>query len=53
MKARFKIDYGSDYPFVLSARSRYWGWRVLDRLRTREDALALYEKIKDLPEYLP
>jgi hypothetical protein len=50
---RFKIDMHDGYaPFGLYART-WMGWRKLDYFRTREEALVLYEKIKDLPEYLP
>jgi hypothetical protein len=54
---RFKIDAGYDsyYPFDLFVRGRYlggWRWRRIGYFKTKEEALELYEKIKDLPEYL-
>jgi hypothetical protein len=56
---RFKIDhYHSTYsPYALYIRCRGgWLWRGkwerIDCFQTRDDAKAMYEKIKDLPEYL-
>jgi len=55
---RFKIDYydSSYMPFALYfAHPRWFGtvsWRVIDRFPTRDECKALYDKIKDLPEYL-
>ncbi len=57
-KPRFKIDfYDSVYrPFCLCFREpSLWGesWKRLDTFETRDQAKAHYDKIKDLPEYLP
>jgi hypothetical protein len=55
---RFKIDFiASSYePFALYFRKPTWfggSWVRIDEFKTRDDAKAHYEKIKDLPEYLP
>lgn len=55
---RFKIDFakGSYEPIVLLWRKITWfggSWVKLDDFKTIADAKAHYEKIKDLPEYLP
>jgi hypothetical protein len=51
---RFKIDI-SDYTgsrqFGLFIRV-CWGWQEIDSFKAKEEARAMYEKIKDLPEYL-
>ncbi|MGW1422720.1 hypothetical protein ACWAT4_21700 [Bradyrhizobium manausense] len=55
--ARFKIDFmhGSYEPFGLFWRRPgiFGVWVKLDSFKTRADAKEHYEKIKDLPEYLP
>jgi hypothetical protein len=60
--ARFKIDRSdscpSTWPFALFCKERTdWlglkTWRCLETFKTREDAVAYYDKIKDLPEYFP
>jgi hypothetical protein len=57
--ARFKIDwYDSSFVrFALYHRKRgMFGWRdwkVVERYETKDKAVAHYESIKDLPEYLP
>jgi hypothetical protein len=61
LNARFRIDLSLTdseyYPIGLFVRRRaWWGgevWRELNRFTTRELAISHYEKIKDLPEYLP
>lgn len=57
---RFKIDFynGSSFPFGLYVQypARGWiprRWECIDHFATKDEAKALYEKIKDLPEYLP
>lgn len=55
---RFKIDlYNSTFrPFGLYfAKRRLLGvdWKHVDSFETKEDAMTFYEKIKDLPQYLP
>jgi hypothetical protein len=62
MKPRFKIDfYESSYaPFALYHARRHcltWltggvDWYVIERNESKEPLIALYEKVKDLPEYL-
>jgi hypothetical protein len=57
MTKRFKIDiYLSSYrPFGLyfAERSLFgMKWKQIDSFEDREKALAFYEKIKDLPQYL-
>lgn len=59
---RFKIDfYDSSFaPFALYVRKTCWHtrwtgvvrWDRLDRFPTKDECMALYEKIKGLPEYL-
>ena len=56
---RFKIDFcgGGLYVFGLYffAGKNWRGrekWSLIDSFERHEDAVALYEKIKDLPEYL-
>ena len=57
-KPRFKIDF---YDFVEMPYGLYFDdgsrwrpdWRRVNSYKTKEEALAFYEKIKDLPEYLP
>lgn len=55
--SRFKIDFSQSavYPFALYFnRGRLWdAWERLDTFKTRDEAKDLYERIKDLPEYLP
>ena len=58
--SRFKIDYyrGSMAPYGLYFKmpDTWWSsnnWEHLDHFSTKDEAMALYEKIKDLPEYLP
>jgi len=59
MNERFKIDYSGSgtCPFGLFVRKARFmcsdGWERIDYFRTRDEAMALYEKIKSLPEYLP
>ena len=56
---RFKIDVynSSTYFFGLYVHRRFgwmiWRWEMLQTFQTRDEAISLYEKIKDLPEYLP
>ncbi len=57
-KPRFKIDfYDSSFcPFALYFAERGYfsvNWRRLQTFETQEKAKEFYEKIKDLPEYLP
>ena len=54
---RFKIDYydSSWSPFALYRchPGLFWNnWVVIDRFETREKCRELYERVKDLPEYL-
>lgn len=54
---RFKIDFipSSYAPFALYWRKPTWfggSWVRLYTFKTQADARELYEKIKDLPEYL-
>ncbi len=59
---RFKIDLHDSYcsPFALYVRRPCWHWFVtgirwwkqVDRFETRDAAVAFYEKVKSLPEYL-
>lgn len=55
---RFKIDYNqfaSSYIYALYAgrRGLFWmRWEKVDSFQTREEAIALHDKIKDLPQYL-
>jgi len=57
-RPRFKIDF-SDYssqPYALFFdEGGYWRprWRRVDTYKTQDEARAFYEKVKDLPEYLP
>lgn len=58
--SRFKIDFydSSSWPFGLYVlRPATWWrpaeWKHVDHFQSRDDAKALYEKIKDLPEYMP
>lgn len=54
--ARFKIDICDRfYPFGLYHKRRGWfssKWVELKSFEKREEALAYYDLIKDLPEYL-
>lgn len=56
---RFKIDFNpsdSYSGFMLCWRKPTWygsKWVKIDDFRSAEEAKAHYEKIKDLPEYLP
>lgn len=57
MTPRFKIDfYDSTYtPFQLCFAQRGWWkvkWKLIETFKTRDEAKAFYEQIKDLPEYL-
>lgn len=57
-RPRFKIDFYDyvDQPYGLYFdEGGYWFacWRRVCSYKTREEALAFYGKIKDLPEYLP
>ena len=56
---RFKIDIYRSYTNYFGLYVRRPGgwirqdtWEVLESFPTREGAMAFYEKIKDLPEYL-
>lgn len=55
---RFKIDFndysGEPYALYFDAGG-YWrpNWRRVNTYKTKEEALAFYDRIKDLPEYLP
>lgn len=57
-KPRFKIDF---YDYVEKPYGLYfdhggfWGpeWRRVNSYATQDEARAFYDKIKDLPEYLP
>lgn len=56
--ARFKIDAypSSMFPFGLYVRVRgFWSssWERIECYESREKALQSYERLKDLPEYLP
>jgi hypothetical protein len=57
-RPRFKIDF-DDYPKVPYGlyfdQGGYWrrDWRRVCSYETKAEALAFYDKIKDLPEYLP
>jgi hypothetical protein len=62
MTHRFKIDIrpGMPFPFGLFIRRTYRGWfrrlewwSEVEKFDTVEQARKHYEKIKDLPEYLP
>jgi hypothetical protein len=60
MNARFKIDFNpgsaSYSAFVLLYRTRGWffsRWKEVYTFETIEAARLHYEKIKDMPEYLP
>jgi hypothetical protein len=55
---RFKIDFYDSAcgPFGLYFREATLlgsRWKHIDHYASKEGALALYNKIKDLPEYLP
>ncbi len=59
---RFKIDtegYSLVWPFHLFVKEKtrflppFYRWKKLGSFTTREEAKSFYEKIKDLPEYLP
>jgi hypothetical protein len=57
-RPRFKIDFYDyeDRPYGLyfDDGSRWRAnWRRVNSYKTKEEALAFYDKIKDLPEYLP
>lgn len=54
---RFKIDLTdwARYPYGFFVLRKGWfcdKWEKLDSFQTREEAMTLYERIKDLPEYL-
>lgn len=56
-RPRFKIDF-NDYhhePFALFFDDGGWrqNWRRVNTYKTKEEAMAFYDMIKDLPEYLP
>jgi hypothetical protein len=64
-KPRFKIDHSgmSSIPFGLFVRrlepvmcfglfAPHESWGLLSIFETREEALAAYDKVKNLPEYL-
>jgi len=57
--ARFKIDFRHGYSYsVIGLYHRRQGWfcpiwDLVEAFSSIEDAKAHYEKIKDLPEYLP
>lgn len=63
MFQRFKIDlYDScKFPFALyhkTTRKRLWRgdeveWNRLDIFEEKDQAMAFYERVKDLPIYLP
>ena len=48
---RFKIDVGAFDTFAVYRKKRF-GWTYMRGFDTRDKALAFYETIKDLPEYL-
>jgi hypothetical protein len=56
-RPRFKIDF-NDYfnePFALYFDEGGWRpiWRKVNSYKTKDEAVAFYDKVKDLPEYLP
>jgi hypothetical protein len=57
LNSRFKIDFSwkPRYPFALFWKRRAffrWKWVEIAHSDNRDDCLKLYEKIKDLPQYL-
>ena len=54
---RFKIDYecGYDFPYKLyrnNKRFLFDEWDQIGSFKTRDEARAFYQEVKDLPEYL-